>query len=90
MPDVVKAMGCSRRYADLRFAKVVGWSILHEIRRVKVDKVKELLRNTRKPLSVISDMCGFKSCDDMRRTFRQFEDDSLSSWRSAAKGGTEA
>lgn len=90
VPDVVKAMGCSRRYADLRFAKVVGWSILHEIRRVKVDKVKELLRNTRKPLGVVADMCGFASCDDMRRTFRQFEGDSPSAWRRTAKGGEES
>lgn len=89
VPDVVNAMSCSRRYADLRFAKVVGWSILHEIRRVKVEKVKELLGNTRKPLGVIADMCGFKSCDDMRRTFRQFEGDSLSSWRKTAKGEAE-
>ena len=41
-------------------------------------------------LGVIADMCGFKSCDDMRRTFRQFEGDSLSSWRRVAKGKNEA
>lgn len=90
VPDVVETMGCSRRYADLRFAEVVGRSILHEIRCVKVDKVKELLRNTRKPLGVIADMCGFKSCDDMRRAFRQFEGDSLSSWRRRATGVCKA
>lgn len=90
VPDVVKMMGCSRRYADLRFAQVVGWSILQEIRRVKVEKVKELLRETGRPLGVIADMCGFKSCDDMRRTFRQFEGDSLSSWRRMAAGVCKA
>ena len=79
--DVVKEMGCSRRYADLRFAKVVGWSILHEIRRIKIEQAKDRMRNTRKPLGVISDECGFRSCDDMRRTFRQFEGCSLSEWR---------
>ena len=88
VPDVVKEMGCSRRYADLRFAKVVGWSILNEIRRVKIGQVKELLRNTRKPLGVISDECGFKSCDDMRRTFRQFEGCSLSDWRRDTEGAS--
>jgi len=86
VPDVVKVMGCSRSYADIRFAKVVGWSILQEIRRVKVDKVKDHLRSTKKPLGVIADKCGFASCDDMRRTFRQFEGSSLSAWRQKAEG----
>ena len=48
---------------------------------VKVEKVKELLRETGRPLGVIAVMCGFKSCDDMRRTFRQFTGCSLSVWR---------
>ena len=85
VPDVVKEMGCSRRYADLKFAKMVGWSILQEIHRVKVEQVKVLLRNSRKPLGIIADFCGFKSCDDMRRTFRRFEGCSLSDWRRKAK-----
>lgn len=85
--DVVKEIGCSRRYADLRFAKVVGCSILHEIRRMKIEQAKDVMRNTRKPLGVISDECGFKSCDDMRRTFRQFEGCSLSVWRRKSEEG---
>ena len=86
VPDVVREIGCSRRYADLRFAKTVGWSILQEIRRVKVEQVKEMLRNTRKSLGAVADFCGFKSCDDMRRTFRQFEGCSLSEWRRRVEG----
>ena len=85
--DVVKFMGCSRSYANSRFSKIVGWPILREIRMVKIGKVKELLRNTRQPMAAISDMCGFSSCDDMRRTFRQFEGCSPSEWRRAAEGG---
>ena len=85
--DVVKSMGCSRSYANSRFAKIVGWSILQEIRMVKIGKVKELLRNTRQPMISISDMCGFSSCDDMRRTFRQFEGCSPSEWRRNTEGG---
>ena len=81
VPDVVKEMGCSRRYADMRFSKAVGWSVLKEIRRVKIDNVKERLRNTRQSLQSIADMSGFASCDDMRRTFRQFTGCSLSVWR---------
>ena len=90
VPDVVREIGCSRRYADLRFAKTVGWSILQEIRRVKIEKVKELLRNTRKPIGVVADFCGFRSCDDMRRTFRRFEGCSLSDWRRMSNGDVEA
>ena len=88
--DVVLEMGCSRRNADLRFSNAVGWSILHEIRRVKTEMVKYLLRETQTQLAAIADMCGFRSCDDMRRTFRQFEGCSLSEWRTSARKGDVA
>ena len=85
--DVVKAMECSRRYADMKFSEILGWSILHEIRKTKVQEVKKLLCTTNSHFSAIADMCGFNSCDDMRRTFRQFEGLSLSDWRRMEKEG---
>ena len=80
--DVINVMECSRRYADLRFSKVVGRTILQEIQRTKIVRVKELLRNSKQRLEVVSDICGFMSCDDMRRIFKKHEGCTPSIWRS--------
>lgn len=68
--DVVAAMGCSRRLAELRFREVTGRSVLSEIRAVRMDRAAELLERTAKPLSEIARLCGYGSTAVLRRVFR--------------------
>ena len=68
---VVRAMGCSRRLADLRFKESVGHSIHDEIHTRRLERVQELLRNPKVDVSAIPDLCGYSSLVDLRRVFKQ-------------------
>lgn len=67
--SVVRAMGCSRRLAELRFRETLAHSISDEIALARVAQAENLLRNTRHGIPMISDACGFGSVDSFRRTF---------------------
>lgn len=82
--DVVREMGCSRRLADLRFGEVVGHSILEEIHRNRIEKVKRLLRSPQLEVSTIADFCGYSSMVDLRRVFKRREGVSMLAWRKNA------
>ena len=70
VPDVVAAMGCSRRLADLRFGAVVHHSILDEIIRVKIARACALLVENKLSVSEISAQCGYSSDIVFRRVFK--------------------
>ena len=69
--DVVAAMGCSRRLADLRFRESTGRTILQEIHAVRLERVRALLAQSRVALSSIPDQTGYKSLTDLQRVFKR-------------------
>ncbi|MDY5597816.1 MAG: substrate-binding domain-containing protein [Kiritimatiellia bacterium] len=71
--DVFAEMGCSRSLANLRFGQFVGHSILDEIHRIRLERVKELLLQGVHDLTDIAMLCGYASLSDLRRVFRQRE-----------------
>lgn len=79
--DVVRLFPCSRRMADLRFAQAVGHTILDEIQSVRLERAKQLLLNSSQPLKVISDFCGFRHPNSLRKFFRKETGLTLSAWR---------
>lgn len=78
--DVVRAMGCSRSLAYLRFGEVVGHSILDEIHHVRIERAKELLKSDT-PVVMVSDVCGYASVVDFRRTFKRLTGKTPRAWR---------
>ena len=81
VPDVVCEMGCSRRFADLRFREIVGHTILDEIRSVRMDCVKELLQKPDQSLSAIPDICGYVSLPALCREFKKLTGSTLRKWK---------
>ena len=79
--DVVQSMGCSRRTADMLFRKSLGRSILNEIIKAKVERVKAMLADDGTTVSFISDMCGFTSTNELDRVFRRVTGMSPRAWR---------
>jgi len=59
--DAVSHFKCSRRMAELKFRRAVGHSILEEIRAVRLERAKELLRNSDAKLDALANWCGYKS-----------------------------
>jgi LacI family transcriptional regulator len=69
--DVVAAVPMSRRTLQLRFRRVLGRSILDEIRRARVDQISEMLVKTNMSVSNIALTLGFTGIDHIARFFRK-------------------
>lgn len=79
--DVIKMFPCSRKTAELRFRAATGNSILHEIRTVRLETAKKLLRGERLRLDRVADLCGYKSLPSFSNFFRAETGQSPSAWR---------
>ena len=79
--DVIEMFPCSRKTAELRFKAATGNSILHEIRNVRLETAKKLLRGERLRLDRVADLCGYKSLPSFSNFFRAETGQSPSSWR---------
>ena len=70
--DVVAHAGISRRGLYDRFERSVGHPIHLELMRQRIDKVKQLLRDTDEKLQVIADCCGLIDAERLSKSFRRF------------------
>jgi len=69
--DVVDAVALSRRILEKRFRKILGRSVLCEIRRVRVGQIVRMLVSTNLPISYIASSLGYPSVDHFARYFRK-------------------
>jgi len=67
--SLAEEVGCSRRYADMRFRKILGHTILDEIHEVRIEAVKRLLENPSVRIAEAATRCGFKSFATFSRVF---------------------
>jgi len=67
--QVVAAVGVAPRTLFRRFSAVMGWGVAEEIRRVRIDKAKHLLRQTHLSLAEIAEACGFPNAAYFAKTF---------------------
>lgn len=78
---VLKLFDCSRDLAEIRFRKATGRSILQAIHEVRLERAKELLRNPSIQLKSISDFCGFRNPNSLRKFFLKQTGMTMSDWR---------
>ena len=83
--DVVATFKCSRRMAEIRFRQIAGRSILDEIQAVRLDKAKELLKDSSLDISAIANFCGFKASNALWKFFRQETKLSPTEWRKQSR-----
>ena len=69
--DVFRLFTCSRRLAEIRFRKATGRSVLEEIRAVRIEKAKQLLKDPNRVLSAVAGLCGYASDTTFRRIFKE-------------------
>lgn len=81
--EVVKVMGCSRRWAEIRFREVTGHSILDEIHEVRFARACELLSKRRLMLEAVARECGYGSPSFLRSYFKKRTGQTLREWRNA-------
>jgi LacI family transcriptional regulator len=68
--EVARSAGVSRRLLEKRFRRELGYSVLNEIRRVRTDKIAQLLVETQMPVCEIADALGFSDIQHFARYFR--------------------
>ncbi len=69
--DLVKAAETSRRTLERAFRRHLGRSLHDEIRRVRLDRVKAMLTETRESVTAIAAATGFTRPAHLFRLFRQ-------------------
>lgn len=57
--DIASRAGVSRRLLERKFRTVVGSSPLQEVRRLRVERARQLLLETNLPMPPIAERCGF-------------------------------
>ena len=86
VPDVVKKIGTSRRFAEIQFKTVVGRTILEEIQRVRLERVCSLLSDTNLSISEITSQCDFANECYLARLFKKRFGRTMSDYRAATRG----
>jgi LacI family transcriptional regulator len=69
--DIVRSMPLSRSTLERRFKRAVGRSVSDELRRVRLERAKNLVSKTSLPLKEIAARCGFTTVQHMTALFHQ-------------------
>ncbi len=69
--DLLRQVPLSRRALELRFRKILGRSPAAELRRLRINRAKDLLANTNWPMPKIAAASGFSQTEIMNRIFRR-------------------
>lgn len=83
LADVVRAMGCSRSLAELRFRGETGKTILETLTEKRWGKLLVQLRRRDVDFSALPSICGFRSSAALRELFRRRTGMSMTEWRKA-------
>lgn len=67
--NVLRAVPISRRALEQQFVRILGTSPAAEIRRIRIDLVKRLLRDNEFTIKEIANQSGFTSTSQMGRVF---------------------
>ena len=76
----------SRRTVERKFGEVYGCSPWEMLCRMRVSRARELLAQTRYPVSMVADLSGFNDPERMAVIFRRVTGRTPSSFRRAQRG----
>lgn len=79
--DIVRSIGCSRRYLELRFRTRIGASVRAVALREKLGRVQALLERTDMQIGEIASACGFMRDSYLSVVFRRETGVSMTEWR---------
>jgi LacI family transcriptional regulator len=82
--DLLAEVPLSRRVLEDRFRKLLGRTPHDEIARVRFERVRQLLRETRLPLAEIARRSGFRNAEYLATAFRRQLGTSPNAYRKSA------
>lgn len=71
LEEIARKMSVSEEYMSTQFKKETGSSFTETIRRVRIEKIKELLLESNLKLTQIADMVGYADPKYMSKVFRE-------------------
>lgn len=83
---ILRELAVGRRQLEQRFRAELGSSPHAEIRRRRVERVRELLATTDLPLDAIAEATGFGSAARLSVSYKQLTGTSPGAWRRAVRG----
>lgn len=83
--DIAGHMAISRRSAELLFRKHLNHSIVEEIQLARIEKLKRLLVETSRPITMLYSLCGYRSEAHAKRLFKRLVGLSMSEFRKKQK-----
>ena len=81
IPEIASQMHMSTRTFELQFAEEVGHSVGEELRRVRLERSKELLSKTELSVTRIAGLVGYTDSAYFTKFFRQHTDQTPSDYR---------
>lgn len=79
--DIARAAGCSIRLLEHHFRRSTGGTLVGELQRLRLERVKDLLRTTNTPIARIGSLCGFSSDLYLKNLFKRKFGVSMRDWR---------
>jgi LacI family transcriptional regulator len=86
MKQLISTLGVSRTWLDLRFRSLIGHTPSEEIRRVRLNRVCELLAGTDLSVQEIAERCGFGSSQNLTHFFHRGQNMSPLDYRCKQRG----
>jgi LacI family transcriptional regulator len=86
--DLLKAVPMGRRTLERRFTAVVGHSAAEEIRRAKIEQVRQLLTSSDMPIPEIAEACGFAYAEHMIPLFARYHGHTPAAFRRNLRGAS--
>jgi LacI family transcriptional regulator len=83
--DIVAASGTSRRLLEKHFRSVMDTTIGQELRRMRLELVKQRLEETDIPLGQVGEGCGFRDEFHLKKLFKRTFGMTMSAYRRTAK-----
>lgn len=84
--SVVIHVGITRRDLERKFRRLLGSSVLQELRRIRVEHAKRLLAGTSLPMPAVAKQSGFSTLQRLALVFRKFERASPTEYRRQVRG----
>jgi LacI family transcriptional regulator len=85
--DILDAAATGRRTLERRFKAALGRSMHDEIRRIRLDRARQLLRDTMLDMPTIAERCGFVSHARFSTVFHQHVGQTPTEFRRQARVG---
>lgn len=86
LDDILRVVPMAKRTLDRRFQKAFGRTPTDEIKRMRINKARQLLIETDLPMQLIAERCGYATYNYLTNVFKRTTGLTPSAYRNQAKG----